>query len=183
MNQLTKLLIIGIGIRVALAPFFMHTWDIATILTSSDQFLKGLNPYRYVMDQANQLLEVTGLPIPYYGFAYLPTTLLLFSPFYALYLLLHMSEAPVVGGHGDIYTGLHMIYPDIFIALMAIKLPIIIADVIAIYLLSKVNMKAAWIYALNPYMIVITALWGNFDPLIGLMLFVSYLAFNKNNLL
>lgn len=183
MNKLIKLLILGIGIRAALAPFFMHTWDITTILISSDQFLEGLNPYRYVMDQANQLLETSGLPISYYGFAYLPTTLLLFSPFYALYSLLSMSRIPLVGGHGDIYTSLHMVYPDIFFALVAIKLPIIIADAVIIYLLFKANVKAAWIYALSPYEIVITSLWGNFDPIIGLMLLASYLAFNKNKLL
>lgn len=181
MNQILKYLIIGLGIRLAIAPFFMHLWDITTIFTATDQFLSGLNPYSFVAERSAELQETTGLPLPYYGFAYLPTPLFVYAPFYYLYTL--FSGIPIVGGHSDIYTGLNITYPAIFSALLAIKLPIILADGVVIYLLAGRNMRAAKIYAFSPYVIFITAAWGQFDPLVGLALLASYLSFAKNKFL
>jgi len=179
-----KVTLLGTAIRLAIAPFFMHTWDITTILTATDQFLRGINPYQYVVQVTNELYEVTGLRLPYYGFAYLPAVLYIFAPFYLFYqLVLGGSVAPIVGGHGDIYTGLKLIYPQLYAALFSIKLPIIMADSATTYILCKRNPKAGVVYALSPYMIVITAVWGNFDPLIGLLLLLSYLTFQNNKML
>jgi len=181
MNTILKYLIIGIGIRLAIAPFLMHLWDVTTLFTATDQFLNGLNPYTYVAERSAALQDTTGLPLPYYGYAYLPTPLFIYSPFYWLYTL--FSDIPIVGGHGDIYTGLNLSYPAIYSALLAIKLPIIIADGVVIYLLAGRNMRAAKIYAFSPYVIFITAGWGQFDPLVGLALLASYLSFAKNKFL
>jgi len=178
-----QLIAAGLSIRLLLAPFFMHTWDVATILTSVDQFLRGLNPYAYVVQVASDLYRVTGVHIPYYGYAYLATPLLIYAPFYLLYELLFGSGEPLVGGHGDIYTGLHLIYPNLFAALLIIKLPVILADGLVIYLLAKRSYGAAKLYAFSPYAIFITSIWGNFDPLIGLLLLASCLSFERHKLL
>jgi hypothetical protein len=176
-----RLALLGAAIRIALAPFFMHTWDIATILTATDQFLKGISPYQYVVQQARSLYETTGLPLPYYGFAYLPVVLYIYAPFYALYQLLPGgSTTPLVGGHSNIQTGLTLVYPQLYAALFSVKLPVIIADTATIYLLHSRSPKAAKIYALSPYVMVVTSIWGNFDPLVGHLLLLSYLTFKDN---
>jgi hypothetical protein len=181
-REALKLAIIATAIRLAIAPFFMHTWDITTILTSTDQFLKGINPYHYVLQQVEALHEATGLHLPYYGFLYLPHVLLVYTPFYAAYLAL-FGDTPLVGGHGDIYTGLRLIYPQLYYALLLLKLPVILADGAVTYLLYGRSVKAARIYAFSPYVIVITSIWGNFDPLIGLLLLLSSLTFERRKAL
>ena len=178
-GERAKLVALGLAIRLALAPFFMHVWDVTTIFTATDQFLHGINPYEYVVERAQQLLTRTGIPIPYYGYAYLPTPLLIYAPFYAAYTAIYPSQ-PIVGGHGSIYTGLELAYPGIFLALLLIKIPVILADAGTIYILAGRSRRAAKIYALSPYSIVITSIWGNFDPLIGFLLLASYVTFDKD---
>ncbi|MEM2498342.1 MAG: hypothetical protein QXR81_08205, partial [Candidatus Nezhaarchaeales archaeon] len=163
-GEAVRLTLIAVAIRLVVAPFFMHTWDVTTIITSSDQFLKGLSPYAYALRQMEALHEATGLRLPYYGFLYLPTVLPFFAPFYSVYLSL-FKDAPLVGGHGDIYTGLRLTYPQLYYGLTLIKLPVILADGAITYLLYSRSVKAAKIYAFSPYSIVITSIWGNFDPL------------------
>lgn len=177
-----KLTLAAVAIRLAVAPFFMHTWDVTTIITSSDQFLKGISPYSYVLQQTEALYESTGLHLPYYGFLYLPTVLIVFAPFYWAYLTL-FGSTPLVGGHGDIYTGLKLVYPQLYYGLLLIKLPVILADGAVTYLLYPRNPGAAKIYAFSPYLIIITSVWGNFDSLIGLFLLLSYLVFERSKTL
>jgi hypothetical protein len=181
-REALKLAIIAVAIRLVIAPFFMHTWDVTTILISTDQFLKGINPYQYVLQQLEALYDATGLHLPYYGFLYLPHVLLVYTPFYGAYLAL-FRDAPLVGGHGDIYTGLKLIYPQLYYALLLIKLPVIFADGAVTYLLYRKSVRAAKIYAFSPYVIVITSMWGNFDPLIGLLLLLSSLTFERHRML
>jgi hypothetical protein len=179
----SSLVALGVALRLALAPFFMHTWDMATILTSVDQFLRGLNPYDYVMKVADELYRTTGIPIPYYGYAYLATPLFIYAPFYLLYQLLAGPGEPLIGGHGDIYTGLHLAYPQLFLALLLIKLPVIAGDGLIIGLLARRSYSAAKAYAFSPYAVFITSIWGNFDPLVGLLLLASCLAFERHRTL
>ncbi|MDA4127515.1 MAG: hypothetical protein OK452_10010 [Thaumarchaeota archaeon] len=174
--------IIGLSIRLALAPFFMHAWDMTTITLATNQFLSAMNPYTYFAQQSTQLAQTSGLPLPYYGFAYLATTLVIYAPFYALYTALGFAPIPLIGWQGQPGQTLGLVYPDAFYMLFLLKLPVIAADTIAIYLLYRKNGRAGWTYALSPYVIVITCLWGNFDPLVGVLLFVSYLAFDKSKL-
>jgi hypothetical protein len=181
-NKALKLALAAVAIRLAIAPFFMHTWDVTTIIVSSDQFLKGVSPYAYVLQQTESLYENTGLHLPYHGFLYLPTVLIVFAPFYWIYLTL-FGSAPLVGGHGDIYTGLRLVYPQLYYGLLLIKLPVILADGAVIYLLYSRNAGAAKVYAFSPYIIVVTSVWGNFDSLIGLFLLLSYIAFDRSKVL
>jgi hypothetical protein len=172
--------ITGLVIRLALAPFFAHAWDMTTIMLSVQQFLHGVNPYTYVMQQSTQLAQTSGLP--YYGFAYLATTLLVYAPFYALYTALGFVATPLLGWQGQVGQTIGVVYPDAYYMLFLLKIPVIAADTVAIYLLYRKSGKMGWIYALSPYVIVITSLWGNFDPLIGVLLLISYLAFERSKL-
>lgn len=178
MRSWSKYVLIGLGIRLILAPFFMHAWDIGTILEASQQFLNGENVYRHVTESTYLLRQSTGLPFYYHGFAYLPQTLLIFAPLYQLYTLIFPVE------HLDLRAVEPVIpYPQIYVFLLLIKIPIILTDVAVIYLLSKRTLKIGLFYALNPYVLFITAIWGNFDPLVGLFLLVSYLCFDERRFL
>jgi hypothetical protein len=179
MRSWLKYVLIGLGVRLVLAPFFMHAWDIGTILEASRQFLSGEDVYGYVAERTHVLRQSTGLPLHYHGFAYLPQTLLIFAPFYRLYTLMFPFENAL-----DLRAVEPVIlYPQIYVFLLLIKMPIILADAAVIYLLSKREPRIGLFYALNPYVLFITAMWGNFDPLVGLFLLASYLCFNEQRIL
>ena len=180
MDQKSKYVLLGSAIRLALAPFFMHAWDITTVIESSLQFLQGINPYAYVAARSASMMELTSLPLYYYGFAYLPQVLFLYAPFVWIYQLFFHTGVPIIGGHGP---SLVLIIPEAYALLLALKLPVIMADAATIYLLSAVSLKAGLFYALNPYTIFITSIWGNFDPVIGFLLLASCLSFKKDKLL
>lgn len=61
--------------------------------------------------------------------------------------------------------------------------PVILADLTITYLLYKKtkSLKIAYLYALNPITIYVTAMDGNFDPLMILFILLSYLNFNKSS--
>jgi len=179
MRSWLKYVLIGLGIRLILAPFFMYVWDIGTILEASRQFLGGEDVYRYVAERTYMLRQSTGLPLYYYGFAYLPQTLLIFAPFYRLYTLIF----PVENNLDLRAVELTLPYPQIYVFLLLIKMPIILGDAVVIYLLSKRKPRTGLFYALNPYVLFITAIWGNFDPLVGLFLLASYLCFHERRIL
>jgi len=174
-----KYVLIGLGIRLVLAPFFMHAWDIGTVWEASRQFLNGEDVYRYVAERTYMLRQSTGLPLYYHGFAYLPQTLLIFAPFYRLYTLMF----PVENSLDLRALEPALPYPQMYVFLLLIKMPIILGDVVVIYLLSKREPKIGLFYALNPYVLFITAVWGNFDPLVGLFLLASYLCFSERRIL
>jgi hypothetical protein len=171
---------VALAIRMALAPFFMHAWDMTTTMLSTEQFLTGVNPYAYVVTQSRLLIQTTGLPVPYYGFAYSATTLLIYAPFYAIYHALGFTASPLTGWQGQPGEVIGLVYPDAFYFLFLIKVPIIVGDAVATYLLYQRSSKAGWAYALSPYGILITSLWGNFDPLVGALLLIAYLAFDRH---
>jgi hypothetical protein len=179
MRSWLKYVLIGLGVRLILAPFFMHAWDIGTILEASRQFLSGEDVYGYVAERTHVLRQRTGLPLYYHGFAYLPQTLLIFAPFYRLYTLVF----PVENNLDLRAVEPALPYPQIYVFLLLIKLPIILGDAVVIYLLSRREPRAGLFYALNPYVLFITAVWGNFDPLVGLFLLASYLCFHERRIL
>jgi len=153
----------------------MNVWDIGTILEASRQFMNGEDVYRQVAERTYMLRQSTGLPLYYHGFAYLPQALLIFAPFYRLYTFIFPAENNL-----DLRAAeLVLPYPQIHVFLLLIKMPIILADVVVIYLLSRREPRLGLFYALNPYVLFITAIWGNFDPLVGLFLLASYLCFHE----
>ncbi|MDG6982770.1 MAG: hypothetical protein JRM74_04875 [Nitrososphaerota archaeon] len=183
MNRAVYPVAVAVAIRVALAPFFMHAWDMTTLMTASQQFLSGVNPYTYVQQQAALQQAATGLPLPFYGFAYTATTLLVYAPFYWAYHALGFAPLPLTGWQLQPGQALGLVYPAAFYFLLLMKIPVIAADAAVVYLLYKRAPRLGWVYALSPYVIVITSLWGNFDPLIGLFLLIAYLAFDRSKLL
>ncbi|MEM1560073.1 MAG: hypothetical protein QXY40_10865 [Candidatus Methanomethylicia archaeon] len=181
LNNKTKLLLATLIIRLVLAPFFMHLWDVNTIQVSVYQVMNRVNPYEYVYNMTQRLRSIAGLPINYEGFAYLPHALFIFFPFYFLYLAFGTEPLPLRGVRDPLHVITFYLHPDIYLFLFIIKLPIIIVDVlVASILYNHFNENAAKLYAFSPYVIFITSIWGMFDNIIALALLLTIVLLKKN---
>lgn len=177
----TKILLASLAVRLFVAPFTMHLWDINTIQTSVYQFIHGANPYRYVYELTQRLRTTTDLPISYEGYTYLPHALLIFTPFYLLYTALGTDGLPIKGVADPLHVFKFHLHPDIYLFLLIMKLPLIITDLSIIYILyNYFGRKIALIYAFSPYVILITSVWGMFDNIVALTLLLTIILLRKN---
>jgi len=76
-----------------------------------------------------------------------------------------------------------LIYPGTPLLLLMLKIPIILADLLVVYLLARMDTGKAKIYAFCPYVVFIGVVWGMFDCLVALFLLASYLVSSRNNFL
>lgn len=181
MDDRVKYVLIAFCVRFALAPFFAHLWDMNTIQSTVYATSNGINIYDLVYQRTLELRLVTGNPSVFYeGYAYLPHALLLYYPFYLLYLSLGLNPLPIAGvSDPSSLFSVSFLQPDAYLFLLIMKLPIIIIDSIIVFVLFSKNTKAAKLYALSPYVIFITGIWGMFDSLVALMLLLSILTLSK----
>jgi hypothetical protein len=175
------LAIISFIIRIILAPFFMHVWDVTTIQEALNDFISGKNVYASVEEKTFMLRQVNGVEANYEGFAYLPHLLLIYLPFYFIYKSIFSNVPAIIGGHLE--APLQLTTPNIYVFLLLIKLPTILADAIITYILAKKSSKIGLLYAILPYSIMITSVWGNSDSIIGLLLLLTILIVSEKPLL
>ena len=181
MEERSRIVLLAAAVRAAIAPFFMHAGDVGTIYESSIMTLKGLNLYDFVYAKTIQMQSVTGLPVFFEGYAYHPLLIYFFAPFYWLYTLIAGAGFVMIDGH---YPSLPtLIYPWAPLLLLALKIPIILADVLVVYLLAGKDLGKAKIYAFCPYVVFIGVVWGMFDALVALFLLMSYLTWSRNSFL
>jgi hypothetical protein len=186
MEERSRIVLLAAAVRVAIAPFFMHAGDVGTIYESSIMTLKGLNLYDFVYAKTMQMQNATGLPVFFEGYAYHPLLIYFFVPFYWLFTLVAGTGPVMIDGH---YPSVPvLIYPWTPLLLLMLKIPIILADVLVVYLLAGIDAKKAKVYAFCPYIIFIATVWGMFDSLVALFLLASYListrkASTRNNVL
>jgi len=179
-REMLKLLLVAILIRVAFAPFFAHIWDINTIQTSLYQLMSGFNPYEHTYNMTLKLRAATGLAVNFEGYAYLPHVFLIFFPFYAAYLAIGGEPLPIRGVSDPAHPLTVFFHPDVFLFLLLIKMPIILADaLIAFTLYRYFDRRAAWLYALAPYSVFISSVWGMFDSIVALFLLLTVLFLRK----
>jgi hypothetical protein len=179
MQDRLRITLAALVIRLMIAPFFMHAGDLSTIYESSAIALQGGNLYNYVYEQTLIMQHVTGLPIFFEGYAYHPLLIYFFVPFYWAYSAIAGPSPAIIGGHFPSLPVL--VYPWALLAILMLKLPIIIADVAVVYVLSGLDLKKAEIYAFCPYIIFISAVWGMFDAFVAIFLLASYLSFTKSS--
>ena len=170
-------IIIGVIIRLLVMPFTMHIWDITTIQEGCYCYVRGVDPYEYVRVRSEELKRITGLPLYYEGFNYLPLALYVFLPFYLCYTSMGFSYNPIIGGHEE--GMVRLVYPDIYVFLFMVKVPLFLAELGVIYLLYRKRPSLAALYAIHPYPILISCVWGHFDGLVGLLILLSVLTFEK----
>jgi hypothetical protein len=181
MDERSRIVLLAAAVRVAIAPFFMHAGDVGTIYESSIMTLKGLNLYDFVYAMTIQMQNSTGLPVFFEGYAYHPLLIYFFAPFYWLFTVIAGTGPVMIDGHYPAVPVL--IYPWTPLLLMMLKVPIIFADLLVVYLLARIDARKAEIYAFCPYVIFIGVVWGMFDALVGLFLLASYLVSSRNNFL
>ncbi|MCS7143313.1 MAG: hypothetical protein NZ920_05980 [Aigarchaeota archaeon] len=131
-------------------------------------------------EKTEMLRELNGVDASYEGYTYLPHLLFIYAPFYFIYKLVTDGRPPISGGH---FEGPFMlIEPNIYVFLVLIKVPIIIADAAITYTLAVKSHRIGLIYAFLPYSITITSIWGAFDPLVGLLLLLTAMNLDKRPL-
>ena len=181
MEERSRIVLLALAVRLVLAPFFMHAGDVGTIYESSIMVLKGENIYDFVYAKTLQMQNASGLPVFFEGYAYHPVLIYFFAPFYWLFTLIAGSSPMMIDGH---YPSLPvLIYPWTPLLLLMLKLPIILADILVVYLLAGIDLRKAKIYAFCPYVIFISVIWGMFDALVAMFLLASYLMSSRSNVL
>jgi hypothetical protein len=173
MGERLKLVIVTIILRILFAPFFVHIWDVNTLQVSLYEFVHGKNPYEKLYANSMTLQNITKLPIFYEGYAYLPHIILIFAPFYLLYLLLGCDPQPIKNVYDPTHPLKVFFSHDIYLFLFILKLPLIVIDVLIVLKLYERSKYAALIYAVSPYTIFITSIWGMFDNIVAYFLLVA----------
>ena len=156
--------ILSVLVQVPLAIFLGHAYDQTSFLDTGFIVGSGLNPYQHYM-------------------------ITIFSP--------HMVGInPVIGDPplwplllGAIYRLTYSVVPNIFLYNFATKVPVIAANIGLAYAVrnilrrqgaSEEKIKFAWLFLLfNPFLLLTTAAWGQFDTLIALLCVVSIYFLSK----
>jgi hypothetical protein len=158
------LLILGLVIREALSFWTGHPYDTEVWIRNAFFVSQGANPYSALMP------AIPGLSFAYLhedlpGVGYLPVWPLIVAGLYKVYTLLPFSR---------------------FFLYFLLKQPTVLADAglgVLIYQsvqrwggAREASLKAMRYWAFFPYAIVISAIWGQFDALVVVLLMLSLLA-------
>jgi hypothetical protein len=179
MDERLKLVIIAITLRLLFAPFFAHIWDVNTLQVSLYELIHGKNPYEKLYTNSITLQNTTKLPIFYEGYAYLPHIILILAPFYFLYLFLGCDPQPIKNVYDPAHPLKVFFSHDIYLFLFIIKLPLILIDALIVLKLYEYSKYVALAYAVSPYSVFITSVWGMFDNILAYFLLVT-LTYLKN---
>lgn len=171
--SLFKSLSIGLLIRLVLAPLLGHPYDLRIFMAVAWAVANGITPYgQYVLQRI-----FVDMPHPYlYG----TCSGIGYPPSWGLIL-------------GSIYFFSSIVAPgNIYAFVLALKVPIIVGDVVASILLyrilesevgSGIASKVFHFYLLCPFLIVVGTVWGMFDVLVFIFAILSaYLLLKRRSL-
>jgi hypothetical protein len=155
--------LVGLAIRLMLAPFFGHPYDLRIFMAVSWAVAHGVSPYsQYVLQEIFHSMPHPHLFGSFYGIGYPPSWGLVLGAMY------HLASAI---NPNDIYT-----------LVLSLKLPIIAGDLVTALVIYKIlerrvskpaALKAFCLYQLCPFAIVIGAVWGMFDVVVVLLTLLS----------
>jgi len=162
-RPLVVMTVVGVAIRLVLAPFFGHPYDLRIFLAVGWAVAHGVSPYsQYVLQDIFQHMPHPHLYGTFYGIGYPPSWGLVLGYMY------HLASA---------------IHPhDLYTLVLALKLPIIAGDLVTALVIYKIleqkvtkptAVKAFSLYQLCPFAIVVGAVWGMFDVLVVLLTLLS----------
>ena len=153
------LLAISIILQVSLALFFGHAYDMRIFMATGYLVGTGQNPY-IAQDLGMVFHNTTFQGITSFGY----------PPPWALVL-------------GLIYLCTYKIIPNFLFYNLAIKLPVIAANIGLAYLVAHVlerlgaqkkTSRRAWIFILfNPLLLIFSSAWGQFDSIVALLSLLS----------
>jgi hypothetical protein len=158
-NRLTAqdrpVLLLSIAAQLVLALFFGHAYDMRIFMASGYLTGTGQNPYA-----AQDLSAV------FHNSSFRDMTSIGYPPPWPLML-------------GLIYRSVYALIPNLLLYNLAIKIPIILANVGVAYLsvhilkllgVDTATTRKAWIFLLlNPFMLYFSSAWGQIDSIVALL--------------
>jgi len=167
-NHNRPLLVSSILLQVLLALFFGHAYDMRIFMASGYLVGTGQNPY-----------IAQNLGVVFQNSTFQGITSFGYPPPWALIL-------------GLIYLVTYRVIPNLLLYNLAIKLPIIAANICLAYLVAQVlersgvqekTSRKAWIFMLfNPFLLVSSSAWGQFDSVVALLSLLSLLLLSQGKL-
>ncbi len=168
MNRDRLLLALSICIQIALGLFLGHAYDMRIFMASGYLVGTGQNPY-LAQNLGAIFQNITFQGITTFGY----------PPPWALIL-------------GLIYLGTYRIIPNFLLYNLAIKLPVIAANICLAYWVAHVLDKSgaqkntsrrAWIFLLfNPFLLITSSAWGQFDSIVALLSLLSLYLLSEGKL-
>ncbi len=165
-NRDFLLVLSSILVQIPLAIFLGHYYDERTFMDAGFLVSSGLNPYQpHLITVFSSNPDLIGIN-PIIGY----------PPLWPLLL-------------GLIYRLSYNIVPNLFLYNFAIKIPVIASNIGLAYVTKAVlkqlgaserKVQAAWLFLLfNPFILLTTAAWGEFDTLIALLCVASLYLLSK----
>ncbi len=164
-NHEILILFLSVAVQVPLAVFLGHYYDQRSFIDTGYLVSSGLNPYQPHQITIFSNPDLVGIN-PIIGY----------PPLWPLLL-------------GLIYRLTYNIIPNIFLYNFAIKIPVIASNIGLAYLVKKImqrlgepekKIRAAWLFLLfNPFILLTTTAWGEFDTLIALLCIASLYFLSK----
>ena len=165
-NRDILLVLLSILVQIRLAILLGHYYDERSFIDTGFLVSSGLNPYQpHLITVFSSNPDLTGIN-PIIGY----------PPLWPLLL-------------GLIYRLSYNIVPNLFLYNFAIKVPVIASNIGLAYVTKNVmqrlgesekKTRAAWLFLLfNPFILLTTAAWGEFDTLIALLCVASLYLLSK----
>ena len=161
--------ILSVLVQIPLAVFLGHYYDERSFIDTGYLVSSGLNPYIPHVITVFSNPNLMGVN-PIIGY----------PPLWPLLL-------------GSIYRLTYNLTPNIFLYNFAIKIPVIVSNIALAYatktIMQRLNMppkriQFAWLFLLfNPFTLLTTAAWGEFDTLIALLCVVSFYFLSKGKII
>jgi hypothetical protein len=162
------LLALSIMLQVILALFLGHAYDMRIFMATGFLVGTGQNPY-IAQDLSGVFHNITFQGITSFGY----------PPPWSMML-------------GLIFLGTYKIIPNFLLYNLAIKLPVIAANIGLAYLAahvlrssgaSETTARKAWIFLLfNPFLLCTSSAWGQFDSVVALLSLLSLYLLSQEKL-
>jgi hypothetical protein len=153
------ILLLSVAIQLILGLFFGHLYDTRIFMVAGHQVAVGENPY-----------VPADLSAVFHNLAFQGITTFGYPPPWSLIL-------------GGIYRLVYPAFRSFLVYNLAIKVPLIIANVGLAYLVAAClrrlgvdegRIRAAWIFMLlNPFLLYASAAWGQFDSIVAFLALAS----------
>jgi len=165
-NRNITLVLLSLVIQVPLGIFLGHAYDEKIFMATGYLVASGLNPYQphTVVNIFHSSLFAGVIP----SIGYPPPWPLLL---------------------GFIYSVSYSLVPNLFLYNFAIKIPVILGNICLAYLVKNLVLKLngdkkkaqfAWVFILfNPFVLLTTAAWGEFDTVVALFCIASIYLLSK----
>jgi hypothetical protein len=154
-RSLIKVFLAGLVIRLFLAPFLGHPFDLRVFMAVGWAVARGITPYgQYTLQDIFSNMPQPNLYGTFCGIGYPP-------PWGLILGLMYLASSTLSPNNIYAYT-------------FALKVPIILGDMITAFLIYKIlkseldagdALKASSLYLLCPYLISVGVVWGMFDVL------------------